>query len=104
MIKNTDEETVVHLMKTIGMKPLYDARPVELVHELRRQMCGNWDFDNYHHNEKKRAVPHAIDEVGVDIMEKADDVVRGTRSKKGKWVKTRVEPWPCTQNRINAIY
>ena len=54
VIENTDEETVVHLTKTRGMKPLYDARPVELLHEeLRRQMCGNWDFDKYHHNEKK---------------------------------------------------
>ena len=63
--------SIVHLMKTRGIKPLYDARPVELVHELRRQMCGNWDFDKYYHNEKKkRAVPVATDEVGIDILEK----------------------------------
>ena len=95
MIENTDEEIVVYLMKTRGMKPLYNARPLELVHELRRQMCGNWDFDNYHHNKNKRAVPHASDEVGVDIPEKAEDISRGTRSssnKKVKWMKTRVEP------------
>ena len=37
-------------------------------------------------------MPHATDEVGVDIIEKVDDVLRGTRSKRGKWVKTSVEP------------
>ena len=53
VIENTDEQTIVHLMETRGIKPLYDARPVELVHELRRQMYRKCDFDKYYHNEKK---------------------------------------------------
>jgi len=71
-----------------------DARTQDLVHELRRQECGNMSVEGCYGRTKKRAKPHASDEVGVHVMEKTADVTRVARSKnaEGTWSKTVVAP------------
>jgi hypothetical protein len=92
VIEDASEEDLAKVMRSKGLKPLFDARRVELIHELRRQEY-NATVESYYHNNKKRAQPHASDEVGIDIVEKSEDVLRETReNKKGKWHRKVIEP------------
>ena len=92
VVEGATEEELSWAMRVKGVKPLFDARPVELIHELRRLDC-TATVENYYYEGKKRARPHASDKVGVDIIEKCEDVLREARNdKKGKWWRIILEP------------
>jgi len=79
------KEDLTRIIRAKGIKPLFDARRVELIHELQRQGCDS-SIKGHCCNDKKRAWPHASDEVGIDIVDKTKDVLRKTQiNKKGKW-------------------
>ena len=51
-----------------GIKPLFGARPVKLIHELRR-------LESYFYGGKKWVRPHGSDKVGAELVERSEDVL-----------------------------
>ena len=78
-------------MQVRGVKLLFDARPVELIHELRHLDCTG-TVKSYYNEGKNQAKPHASDKVGIDIIKKSEDVAWETHKKKGKWRRNALEP------------
>lgn len=82
------------VMMAVGVKPVHEARPATLIHELRRQVRGV-SVQTCYNDPKKRGLPHSSDEVGADVKEM--DMTRETRqSKKRKFVTTRFMPKSVT--------
>jgi len=71
---------------------LIDARTQDLIHELRRQNCGNWDHGTCCGHAEKRAKPCASDEVLIHIFEKKEDATRAAGGAEGALVTTAARP------------
>jgi len=77
-VKNAPKEDLARTMRANGIKPLFDARRVELIHELQRQARDS-SIEGHFCNHKKRDWPHgASHEVGIDIVDKSKDVLHKT--------------------------
>lgn len=90
--RELDDDEVIELTKDKGMKLVRNARPQDLVHELRRLECGNWDDYDYYIGSKKRGKPHSSDAVGITIHEKMYDVVYHSARNAPLWKRTELKP------------
>ena len=57
-----------------GIKPLFGARPVKLIHELRR-LESTATVESYFYGGKKWVRPHGSDKVGAELVERSEDVL-----------------------------
>ena len=94
-----DEEALVDVVKAKGILPIFEARPVRLIHELRRQARG-MSIQTYYPDDKKRALPHSSDEVGADVLDTNPNPYETRQVKKGKFMTTHFSPKSITDYRL----
>lgn len=83
------DEDLAWVFNARGIKPLIDARPVQLIHELKRQST-NTLAEDYYAEEKKEGKPHCSEPCGATLVIPDQSATRSKRKREG--VVARYEP------------
>lgn len=94
VIAGTTPKTLSQILCARGIHPIRNGRQAALVHELRRQTCGNYTEAGYYDHPKKKGQPHASDMVGVHILECKKETAKLLRhsTRGGDWLTTVIAP------------
>jgi hypothetical protein len=93
------EDELMQVMMAAGIRPMFDARPTRLIHELRRQAKGV-SYEASYNNKKKKGLPHCTDKAGANLLKKEG---KGTRQSKKKVSVTHYLPRSVTDYRLKNI-
>lgn len=85
------DDDLAYVFETKGIKPLIDARPNRLIHELKRQST-NTLTEDYYAADKKEGKPHCSEPCGAALVVPDVTVTRSKRKREA--VVARYEPKP----------